>query len=318
MPKTKPPERKSEQEPEQTPEQTPEPPKRIKATGDLAFKKVFASVGNEDIIAGLVHDFFGFEPKNIVITNPYNIDLYQKKLEDSGGDYSVLMHTLNDISVDMADGSFVAEMQVQKQAFYGLRAVYYPTQRFGANYDRAGNKYEDLRCIYSLNILQDSYFSDEHAVKIFRLHDEYVNIPMDKDYLAIGFFELLKTAGLRNPNQGHWQKYFLGEELPPDAPEHIKHAGGVIEFANLGKKERDMISAEERYRGSLMLDRTTALMEGREQGERKGFTKGHAQGRAQGHAQGRLEVARNMKAEGAEAAFIAKVTGLSEDDIAAL
>ena len=34
--------------------------KTIKPTQNLAFKKLFASKGNEDILAGLIEDFFGF------------------------------------------------------------------------------------------------------------------------------------------------------------------------------------------------------------------------------------------------------------------
>jgi len=47
-----------------------------------------------------------------------------------------------------------------------------------------------------------------------------------------------------------------------------------------------------------------------------------AEGRAEGHAEGRaevlLEIARNMKNEGAEKTLIKKVTGLSEEEIGAL
>ena len=88
--------------------------KRISGTRDLAFKKTFASIGNEDIIAGLVNDFFGFEPREIVIGNPYNIRAYQERLEGSDDDYNTLKYTLNDIRIGMANGSLVAEAQVKK------------------------------------------------------------------------------------------------------------------------------------------------------------------------------------------------------------
>ena len=114
-------------------------PKKIDGTWDLAFKKAFASMGNEDIIAGLVNDFFGFEPNNINISNPYNIRAYHKKLKESGDDYNVLKYTLNDVRIDIANGGLVAEMQVQKQNCFGARSVHYMCEGYSRNYNIHGN-----------------------------------------------------------------------------------------------------------------------------------------------------------------------------------
>ena len=54
--------------------------KRISPTNDLAFKKTFSERGNEDVLQGIIGDFFDFRPKldDITITVPYSIKAYQE------------------------------------------------------------------------------------------------------------------------------------------------------------------------------------------------------------------------------------------------
>ena len=99
-----------------------------------------------------------------------------------------------------------------------------------------------------------------------------------------------------------------------------------------------MISLEEKYRADQMASHATARQDGREEGLVMGRNEGREMGREEGLVMGReegremgrneglvmgrnegaLEIARNMKAEGSETAFIMKVTGLSEEAILAL
>jgi len=274
---------------------------KIKATMDLAFKKVFASPGNEPIIAGLVKDFFGFTPKEIIITNPYDIKRYEKMCRD--GDIVKLQQTLNDISAKMNNGEFVAEMQVRRQDVFGARALYYSFSKFCSNYDRSENDYGDLTPVYALNVLEETYFnSDSHAVKIFRLFDEYVNIGMDKEYLTVGFFELAKTAGFRNANQKYWRKYFLGKSVPAEAPEYIRQAEEIIRVDNLSKEEWEVLSYKERYDADRRAEYRTAKNEGR----------------VEGRMEKASDIARRLKDKGAETALIIETTGLTAEEVAAL
>jgi predicted transposase/invertase (TIGR01784 family) len=284
--------------------------KRIEATGDLAFKKVFGSVGNEDIVAGLFEDFFGFKPTNVVITNPYDIKAYARKLKDSGGDFSILRETLNDVGADLITSDFIAEMQVRKQDVYGARSLYYAFSKYCSNYARNENAYEDLKPVFSLNILKEPFFKgDDDAVKVFRLRDEYTGVGLDREYIVVGYFELAKHE-YRNEHQKIWQMFFAGEELPENTPSYIKKADDIIEVVNLREEERTMLSYEEKARADQMAYYSTARREGRDEGR--------AEGRTEGRTEGLFDVARKLKAEGAEKALIAKVTGLSEKEMALL
>ena len=66
------------------------------------------------------------------------------------------------------------------------------------------------------------------------------------------------------------------------------------------------------------LDRSGLLEEGMQKGMQKGLQKGLQKGRQEGRAKGKQEIALNMLKEKADISFIAKVTGLSEDEITKL
>ena len=208
-----------------------------------------------------------------------------------------------------------------------------------------------------LNSLEP-YYDDELALRIFRFFDDCAMIPMDREYLTIGFFELGKDKGARNRNQEFWRTYFLGDKLPGSAPEYIRKAERIIEVSNLSKEERDISSLEEKYLADQFEERLTAVEEGKElglkqgleqgvkqgleqgvkqgleqgvkqgleQGVKQGLEQGLEQGVKQGLEQGRkegaemsaVEIARKLKSEGAENALIVKVTGLSEQDVGSL
>ena len=88
----------------------------------------------------------------------------------------------------------------------------------------------------------------------------------------------------------------------------------IADVASLSKEER------ERYENSVNVYRTNlcvmdaAKEEGREEGRQEGLEEGLEKGRQEE----RLANARSMKAEGFTNAVISKITGLSEDEIAAL
>ena len=178
---------------------------------------------------------------------------------------------------------------------------------------------EDLRPVYSLNILGETWFDrDECAVKVFKLYDEYVNIKMPVDYLSIAFLEIQKAAGYRNRHQECWKRFFLGEKLPPDSPAYIRKAEKYIDFANLGKEERRMISLEEKARADYESVLSTAKDEGREEGLAEGREEGLAEGREEGAEQRSLQIARNMKDNGYPTEEIEVITGLTKEEIKSL
>jgi predicted transposase YdaD len=72
------------------------------------------------------------------------------------------------------------------------------------------------------------------------------------------------------------------------------------------------------YEDEVRVAKQEGRVEGRAEGHAEGRAEGHAEGHAEGRVEGCKENARRMKAEGIEQKLIAKCTGLSEEEIAAL
>jgi hypothetical protein len=281
--------------------------KRISATGDLAFKKVFASEEHKICLSGLVGDFFGVDVsvEKIKIENPYSIASYREYVK--GEEVPVLRHTLKDVAASLEFADFVSELQVRSVRFFEERALYYPFDRFCKNYNKQGfmefgsdgkpNRYSSLIPIYALNILGDPHFQDDDALRIFELYDPVRNKKYKKDLINVGFFELSKN-NIETANQRYWRDYFLTGEAHPDAPEYIKKASHIIEYENLSEEERNMSAVLEKARADHDAWFSSAYNDGIEKGT--------------------LNVAINMLKDGCDYESIARYTGLSIEFIKAL
>ena len=280
---------------------------RISATGDLAFKKVFASNEHKVCLSGLIRDFFEVDisEEEITIENPYSIAAYKEVIE--GEEMSVLRHTLKDVAASLRFADFVSELQIKSTRFFDERALYYPFDRFCKNYSKQGfmelgsdgkpNRYSSLIPIYALNIIGDSHFQDDDALRIFELYDPVRNKKYKKELVKVGFFELSKD-NIETANQRYWRDYFITGEAHPDAPEYIKKASHIIEYENLSEEERKVSAVLEKARADHDAWFSSAYHDGRDDGL--------------------IEVAKNMLKDGDSPEKVVRCTGLSLDYVKTL
>jgi hypothetical protein len=308
--------------------------KRIMPWNDLAFRKAFTSAEHPEVTAGLITDFFGCEVRNLRFDNAYDIKALRKKLDDSGGDANILVETLRDVTARFETGDFVAEMQVVKLHFFDVRSLYYAFTRFCGNYGNAtlaleagahfsepNFKYAGLMPVYDLNILKAPHFRDAEPLRVFKLYDPVRKISLDKDYVNVAYFEAEKAPDGLTKNQRHWRDYFLGMPVAEEAPGYIKEAETMISYMNMDKEEKHMVDLAEKAHEDYKLGMYSAYQDGREEGIEQGREQGLEQGREEERLvqrELRKTDARKMKADGMEAALIAKYTGLSKEEIAEL
>jgi hypothetical protein len=186
---------------------------RIRPTSDLAMKKVLTSKGNEDILCGLINDFFDISATadEISIETPYNIEAYKEYVNKRQS--RVLRQTVKDIAATLKRADFISELQVLNTNFFDERMLMYLFDRFRKNYNRSErmilnsrgkhNRYSSLIPVYSLNILGYTHYDDdEDALRIFELYDPKRNKSFGKDLVRIGVFEL-KKPNIETDNQRH-------------------------------------------------------------------------------------------------------------------
>ena len=92
----------------------------------------------------------------------------------------------------------------------------------------------------------------------------------------------------------------------------------IADVSSLTKEERlHYDEALRKYRDTLCV-LESAEQRGLKKGRAEGLAEGRAEGLAKGRAEGRLEIARNMKADGMSIELIQKYSGLSPEEIAKL
>jgi hypothetical protein len=237
---------------------------------------MLSSVENKDILQGLIADFFKLHVplEDIEIATPYSIETYTEALNASGGDAtSVMRHIASDIRASLKFADFLSDVQVKKDKYFSPRSLLYTFQKFCDNYnsqrameyDIHGKavKYSSLRPVYTLNVLEYSHYPDEDGLRIFRMYDYERGKAFDKEWVNIGFFELNKK-NYETAAHKHWRELFKTGKASKDAPEYIKKAASVVDYVNLKKEERDMISREEWAEDTIQAVTQTAYEDGQE------------------------------------------------------
>jgi hypothetical protein len=260
----------------------------ILPTNDLLFKKTFSSVENKDILQGCIADFFGITVPldDIEIVTPYSIEAYQEAAKD-GSPRSVMRQIQRDIRASLRFADFISDMQVKNTRNFTPRTLLYAFQQFCDNYNALGQmgmdrydnlqRYSSLRPVYALNILKESHFDDEDALRIFTLYDAERGKRLAQDWVKIGYFELNKK-NYETVNHGHWRNFFRTGEAASDAPEYIKKAANVASVANLSKTERDVMTRVQWIEDTIQ----DGMQSSYEDGKDEGRVEGRAEGRAEG------------------------------------
>lgn len=282
---------------------------------DFAFKKVFGSEGNKDILIDWLNAVLkppkGHEIQLIEILNPFNLQ------EASDDKLSIL-----DVKArDQSGRQYNIEMQMITVPDLSSRLLYY-WARLYQDPLKQGEDYCTLQPTISICILNESLFPDiEDVHLIFRLWDEKNRIVLTGDIefhlLQLEKFEQSPDT-LTEPLQ-EWL-YFLkhGGELDPeqlpnllDRPP-IRHA--TEELAMITKLDLE----KERYesRRKAQMDQNSfirAAQKREEQALAKGRAEGKAEGKAEGEEKGKAEGEAKGRAEG-EIRALQSVLGLPVSD----
>jgi hypothetical protein len=127
-------------------------------------------------------------------------------------------------------------------------------------------------------------------VRVFTLYDRIREKSFEKEWISVGYFEIMK-AHTETANQEYWRQYFLGNEVPKEAPAYLRRAREVLDNVNMDDDERRIAyyaeRAEQRRIGKLLAARDEE----------------------------RELIARNMLTEGDSIEKVSRVTGLTPEQI---
>ena len=151
---------------------------RINPKVDFAFKKLFGSEENKDLLLSLVNAVIGEDNPliDLILKNPYNLADYQ------AGKISIL-----DIKACDEKGRWVnVEMQISQDLNFDKRAIYYWAKLVTEQLSE-GMMFKELKKTYSINILDFNFVPDTD-----NFHNRYkiINLDTGKDDRLHDIFEL--------------------------------------------------------------------------------------------------------------------------------
>ena len=281
---------------------------------DLTFKKVFGE--HPDLVISLLNALLPFEKPEEEIAE---IEYLTPELVP---ETPLKKNSIVDVRCkDKMGRQFLVEMQMLWSPAFMQRVLFNASKAYVRQLGGRESKYELLQPVYSLNLVNDIFLPDvpeayhdykivqvEHTDKVIEgLRFIFVELPKFKPQ----DFKGKKMAVL-------WLRYLTEidehtRQAPKELLENPEICKAVTQIEESAFSDAQLWWYDDfwdavRVENTLISD---ALREGRQ----KGMEEGRQEGIQEGIRQNNIQNARGMKAEGIPTGTIAKITGLSPDEI---
>lgn len=293
----------------------------IKPTVDIVFKAVFGNPERTgitlDFVNAILEQTGRRQAASLVIVNPTLPGRF---------------HAEKDIIVDIhardnEEREFQIEIQVRPYAAMPRRMLQNWSRCYLSRL-RKGMGYEELRPVVSIWILEHDAFRDGTWLHDFAFRDRLTGLELGEDAIIL-VVELPAWARERGDLSGcgivteldRWLYYlWRGDEIDAAAlPRWIAETPveeAVEAMATFTKSE----AARDAYwrRLEFQMEQKSIKVEAQREGRAEGLAEGRTEGCTEGRADEKREIAARMKGRGLDSRQIAELTGLSEEEIAAL
>ena len=301
---------------------------------DLAFKRVFGSEKNKDILIQFLND---------ILDHQYIGEIRAITFLPTIQDPEVAANKQSIVDVlcqDQHGVQYIVEMQVTTTTGFQKRAQYYASKAYSGQLF-AGDDYQKLRDVIFLAITNFTMFPEESAIKsnhIILNSDTYTHKLQGLRFIFIELPKFTKKIEELTSIRDKW--YYYLKYAPSTTPEAywqlvkdspaLKRAYDELErfswsaeeltkYDQIIKRDKDNASAWiAHFQKGEEKGRQEGKAAGLEEGEKKGIEKGLKEGREEGIQQEKLEIAKQMLSKGLDMQLICEMTGLSEQRIGSL
>lgn len=270
---------------------------------DIAFKRIFGTEKNKDILIHFLNDMITFKENSPIVSVSF-----LKTIQDP--ETAAKKTSIVDILCQDEKGNhYIVEMQVAKEKGFEKRAQYYASKAY-ISQANSGGAYHDLKEVIFLAIAdfvmfpQKSAYKSDHVILDKESHENDL-----KDF-SFTFLELPKfnkdVDHLSNMTE-KWSYYFKHAEST--SPEEIAKLIGDDDIMQKAYRQLDRVfwnDAElltydqaEKYEGAYVASMAQKFDEGKQQGLEEG----------------KINIARSMLRQKFEPLIIAELTGLSLESI---
>lgn len=292
---------------------------------DFAFKRIFGTEKNKDILVHFLNDMITFKkPIQEVTFLKTHLDPETAAQKTSIVDI---------LCKDSSGNTYIVEMQVAKEKGFEKRAQYYASKAY-VSQSYPGGAYHELKEVIFLAIADFIMFPDKEAYKSeHATFDKHTGEHDLKDF-SFTFFELPKFD--KEVDQlitisEKWCYFFkhAQETVEKDLPgligeDHIMERA-YEELNRFSWDDVDLLTYDqtEKYAGAYQASMEQKFDEGMAKGEAKGrvegMAKGEAKGRVEGRAEGeayaKLQIAKQLLDQGVSVDIVCATTGLLPEDL---
>ncbi len=285
----------------------PSPGRYIDPLVDFAFKKIFGSEPNKDLLIAFLNEVF--RGRKVIVQLTYDKNEYPGELKDEGA-------AIFDLHCTGEHGEkFLIEVQRGRQGNFKDRALFY-TSRLISGQAPKGSRKEwayNLTEVYLVALLEDFTLKVNDAKEY--LHDiclcnrDTGEIFYDKlSYTYIELRKFVKSEVELETDLDKWLFVLKNMSRMDKLPVYLRKPifeklFNIAEYTNLTKEERNMYDSSLKYKW----DNKNVIDYAKEEAR--------GEGREQGAHEKAIYVALEMKKENFPFEQIAKFTGLSIDEI---
>ena len=289
---------------------------------DYAFKLIFGTHGNEDLLLKLINAILPEKHfTSVTLSTNEQVGLRPDSRK-----------AVFDIFATTSDGSDITiEMQWLGQGDFNQRMIFYSTFPVQNHVKKGKGDGDNARLFYTFPPLYVVGITDfilqgvpetPDVINVYSIRNEkYLDYSLSSNvtYVTVELPKLKKTLEELVTPADYLLYAIRNIGQMNEMPNQFKGQGldklfELCRFAHMTEEQQRQYLAElmaELDEGSRM---ATAINEGL----RRGRTEGHSQGLAEGRAESRSETARAMLADNMDPQLIAKYTGLTAEEIAAL
>ncbi|QGT16110.1 Rpn family recombination-promoting nuclease/putative transposase [Wolbachia pipientis] len=286
--------------------------KFLDARNDIAFRRIFGTEKNKDILIHFLNDILGLTDDNKIKDVSFLSPIQDPVIA------SQKQSIVDVLCVDSTGIKTIIEMQVAKTTGFEKRAQYYAAKAYSSQAD-VGDQYHDLKEIIFIAIADCILFPDKSEYKSkHTIRDEDTNEHDLKDFYFI-FIELPKFPKTKEDQLSSivekWVYFFrYADETSEEELERIIGSDLIIkrayeELNRFNWSEKEFIAYEQEIK--RIRDEQAVLAQKLDDATAKGILIGHEKGRKERE----IEVAKNLLKAGVSIDIIAQTTGLTANEI---
>ena len=274
---------------------------------DFAFKKIFGTDKNKDILIQFLNDILGFAQGEQI-----RDVRFLKTVQDP--DIASKKQSIVDVlCIDEKDVQYIVEMQIARVDGFEKRAQYYAAKAYTSQMNNAG-EYSGLKEVIFLAITNFTMFPDKPGYKsdhIILDRDTYEHDLKDFSFTFLELPKFQKSIDELSNTVEKWMYFF--KHAPHTNQEELEKIteGDTIILKAYGVLNQISWSEEElrTYEQEQKSERDAAAMLAASRKE------GIAEGIQQGIQQGIEQIVKTMHAKGVDIQTISSLTGLSKEEL---